>query len=139
MTWVVDASVALKWFIKDEQNDHADKILRRLLSHPGDFAVPELFAFEMFSVLARMTKDVENIFVNGVLPIMNSGILRFPMTDELAQKAAPHVAHGLTGYDAVYVALAEILNGQWLTFDDKAHRKISRLKRSVFVKKQCPM
>jgi predicted nucleic acid-binding protein len=139
MTWVVDASVALKWFIKDEQNDHADKILRRLLSHPGDFAVPELFAYEMFSVLTRMTNEPENIFLNGVLPIMNSGILRFPMTDELARKAMPYVKQGLTGYDAVYVALAEILDGQWLTFDEKAHKKISRSKRFVLLSNHCPV
>ena len=139
MIWVIDASVALKWFLKDEFSANADRVLHRVLSHSSEFAVPELFAFEVLSVLARVTDDPERIYVNGVIPILNSGILRFPVTEELVHKAIPYIGKGLTGYDAVYVALAEMLGGQWLTFDQKAHKKISRLKRSLCLKQRCPV
>ena len=43
MIWVVDASVAVRWFLKDETHPNADKVLRRLIDHPELFAVPELF------------------------------------------------------------------------------------------------
>lgn len=37
----------------------------------------------------------------------------------------------LSGYDSVYVATAQLLGGKWYTFDNVAHRKIERLKRST--------
>jgi len=38
---------------------------------------------------------------------------------------------GLIGYDAVYVARAEELDGVWLTFDAKAHNKIATENLSI--------
>ena len=105
---------------------------------PEEFAVPELFGFELLSVLARMTDKADDIFKRGVMPILNGGILRYPMTDELASRAMYYIQRGLTGYDASYVALADLLNGRWLTFDAKAHAKISRLNRSVLLSRTCP-
>ena len=52
MIWVIDASVAVKWFLKDETHPQAEAILERLISEPEFFAVPELFCFEVFSVLS---------------------------------------------------------------------------------------
>lgn len=139
MIWVIDASVALRWYLKDEAHQHADRVLRRLLLKPEEFAVPELFGFELLSVLARMTDTADDIFKRGVMPILNGGILRYPMTEELASGAITYVKRGLTGYDAVYVALADLLNGKWLTFDSKAHRKIAGLNRSVLLSRTCPI
>lgn len=138
MIWVIDASVALRWYLKDEAHEYADRVLQRLLLKPEEFAVPELFGFELLSVLARMTDKSDEIFRRGVMPILNSGLLRYPMTEELASKAFLYIQRGLTGYDAGYVALADLLNGRWLTFDAKAHAKISRLNRSVLLSRTCP-
>ncbi len=138
MIWVIDASVALRWYLKNEEHEHANRVLRRLLLKPEEFAVPELFGFELLSVLARMMDRVDEIFTRGVMPILNAGLLRYPMTEELASRAIFYIQRGLTGYDASYVALADILNGRWLTFDAKAHAKISRLNRSVLLSQTCP-
>ena len=43
MTWVVDASVAVRWFLKEEAHENADEVLRRIVEKPDEFAVPELF------------------------------------------------------------------------------------------------
>jgi predicted nucleic acid-binding protein len=52
---------------------------------------------------------------------LSSGLLRYPLTEGIAQRAAAFVGRGLTGYDAFYVALAEELDALWLTFDSRAH------------------
>ena len=49
MIWVIDASVAVKWFILEETHPAADGVLTALIARPQSFAVPELFAFEVFS------------------------------------------------------------------------------------------
>ena len=51
MIWVVDASVALRWYLKDEAHDCADEVLKAVVEDPSRFAVPELFAFEVYAVL----------------------------------------------------------------------------------------
>ncbi len=57
MIWVVDASVAIRWFIQEEADSIADEVLERMVNEPARFAVPELFSFEVFSVLHRLHPD----------------------------------------------------------------------------------
>jgi predicted nucleic acid-binding protein len=126
MIWVIDASVAVRWFLKEEHHPGSDAVLRRLIDQPGNFAVPELFCFEVFSVLCRIHPQVSNVFINGLMPLITNGLLRYPMTESLATHAVAFTEKGLTGYDACYAALARELNGTWLTFDQKAHRAIKQ-------------
>ena len=53
------------------------------------------------------------------------------MTENIFRRADRFIRMGLTGYDAAYVAMAEELNGQWLTFDSKAHALIRDLNMSI--------
>jgi predicted nucleic acid-binding protein len=124
MIWIVDASVAVKWFLEDELHERADSVLKRWIDQPECFAVPELFCFEVFSVLCRVHTRGLDAFVGGVLPLIQGGVVRQPITEELVVDAARFVAMGLTGYDACYAALARQMEGLWLTFDGRAHRRI---------------
>lgn len=126
MIWIIDASVAVRWFIEDEIHPNADAVLDRVVDSPGFFAVPELFGFEVYSVLCRIHPEGQRVFAEAVLPVLNSGMLRQPVSDRLIQKAGMYVELGLTGYDACYAALANDLDGCWLTFDNKAHRLLEK-------------
>jgi len=138
LIWVVDASVALRWLLEDEQHPLADEVLHRMIRQPGAFAVPELFLFEVYSVLCRLHPKPLEAFERGILAVIQSGIHRHPMTDKLARAAEVFVRLGLTGYDACYAALASDLGGTWLTFDRKAHRRITRKKVSFLLDKKMP-
>jgi predicted nucleic acid-binding protein len=122
--WVLDASVAVRWFLEEETHELADAVLERVVENPRKFAVPELFGFEVFAVLERLHPKGLDTFVRGILPLLEGGVLRHPMTKDLAEKADRFVQKGLTGYDASYAALALDLGGCWITFDEKAHRRI---------------
>ncbi|RLB27883.1 MAG: hypothetical protein DRH11_18030 [Deltaproteobacteria bacterium] len=124
MIWVIDASVAVRWFLEDEVHPNADSVLERVIAEPILFAVPELFAFEVFSVLQRLHPAGLKIFRKGILPLLQGGVFRQPMTEALATRANRFVKLGLMGYDACYAALARDLKGTWLTFDTKAHELI---------------
>jgi len=138
MIWIVDASVAIRWFLEDESHPNADAVLRRLIHHPESFAVPELFCFEVYAVLCRIHPKGQNVFVRGMIPILHSGILRQPMTESLANQAGRFVKRGLTGYDACYAALAREMEGRWLTFDEKAHDCLARERLSHVLTKGLP-
>ena len=138
MIWVVDSSVAVRWFIQEEADSFADEVLERVVNEPARFAVPELFPFEVFSVLHRLHPDAVQVFTQAIIPLLQGGIFRHPMTEELAVGASHFVSSGLTGYDACYAALAKDLKGLWLTFDAKAHRLIEREKVSWLLAESLP-
>ncbi|MBE3135703.1 MAG: type II toxin-antitoxin system VapC family toxin [Acidobacteria bacterium] len=131
MRYVLDASVAVRWFIEEERHESAEAVHRRIVDEPHNFAVPELFAYETFATLFRIHPRPLKAFQDGILPILGSGILRYPMTDAIAARAAELVKTGLTGYDACYAALAEELDALWLTFDGRAHARIRHKSISV--------
>ena len=138
MIWVIDASVAVRWFIEEEAHPHADGVLERVIDEPERFAVPELFAFEVFSVLQRIHPSGLYAFRKGIIPSLQGGIFRQPMTESLAVKANRFVRLGLTGYDACYAALAWDLKGMWLSFDEQAHKLIQKEKMPFFLGKRMP-
>ena len=138
MIWIIDASVAVRWFIDEEAHPHADEVLEKVIDSPERFAVPELFAFEVFSVLQFVHPNGLEVFRKGIIPLLQGGILRQPMTEGIALIADKFVTLGLTGYDACYAALARDLKGMWLTFDRKAHTLIQKEKVSCLLGGKMP-
>lgn len=125
MRYVLDASVALRWYLREERSESAEAVRLRLIEEPALFAVPELFGYEVFSVLFRAHPHPWKTFRDGVLPLLQSGLLRYPLTEAVARRGARLVGLGLTGCDAPYAALAEELGARWLTFDAGAHARIA--------------
>ncbi len=138
MIWVIDASVAIRWFIEEEAHPHADEVLEKVIDKPERFAVPELFAFGLFSVLQRIHPSGLEAFRKGIIPLLQGGIFRHPMTENLALIAESFVKLGRSGYDACYAALARDLKGIWITFDEQAHKLIQKEKMSFLLGKRMP-
>jgi predicted nucleic acid-binding protein len=138
MIWVIDASVAVRWFIEEEAHPHADEVLEKIVDEPERFAVPELFGFEVLTVLQRIHPDGLEAFRKGIIPVLQGGVFRQPMTEGLAMKANRFVKLGLSGYEACYAALAKDLKGLWITFDNKAHSLIRKEGVSCFLDEETP-
>jgi predicted nucleic acid-binding protein len=106
---VLDASIALKWFLADERNGFAERLLDRVMIEGA--LVPALFRWEMASVLLQAERasridadDVDAAFdLFRDLPIViDRPGERVSAGSELA--LARHF--DLTPYDAAYLALA---------------------------------
>jgi|SRR5579871_1068343 len=129
MVDVVDASVAIKWFVDEPGRGSALEILQKLIAKPDRFFVPELFYFELAHVLKKVLPvgpREQHLF--GQLLLLPIG--RMPMNNHLFLGTQKFQSLGLSGYDAAYVALAEIVSGSWVTYDEKAHAKIAHLSLS---------
>jgi len=131
LKFILDASVAIRWYVEETKHPNANIILDKLVDKPELFAIPELFTYEILSVLYRLQPEAQEIYSKDINRILHSGILRYPMTENIYTKADRFIKMGLIGYDAVYVALAEELDGVWLTFDAKAHNKIASENLSI--------
>ncbi len=123
---VVDASVAVKWFLPEELlAEEARAVLHAIADAPREYVVPELFMTELLAVLARM-RGVTTADVTDALSLVESlGIHRVANGHELlATAAALAVDWGLSGDDATYVALAKLVGGSWLTADRRAAGRV---------------
>jgi predicted nucleic acid-binding protein len=125
MVRIIDASVAVKWFVDEPDREDALEVLGGLLEKPNAFAVPELFFFELFHVLNRVAGDLNPGQSEILDNVLGLGIPRFSMTGELWETSRPFLKKGLSGYDAVYAALAKMLKGRWLTYDRRTYKKIA--------------
>ncbi len=133
MKFVIDASVAARWYILEESDANADAILQRVIAEPELFAVPDLFFFEVLAVLGRIHPSPAEAYQHAFLPVVEAGVFRHPMTAALAEQSCRFLAAGLTGYDACYAGLAAELGAQWITFDRRAHDLIRKEKVSVYL------
>lgn len=127
MVQIIDTSVAIKWFVREENQKEALEVLARLVESPHLFAVPELFYFELTNVFNRLIPHPNTGQLEVLNQILSLAIQRFVMTQELFTLTRDFQALGLSGYDAVYVALAKMVKGVWVTFDDRAYQKIKHL------------
>ena len=131
---VIDASVAVRWFVEGEQGrDIALKVLDEIKSDPASFAVPEFFFLEMMNVLSRLTPNSQ-ILNQYILGLFDLGMVQVRLGSKLLTRASSLAFDfKISGYDALYVAVAEVVEGRWITADAKAHLKIKSLDRSVLL------
>ena len=129
---VIDASVAIKWFLTDSQEsdtDIAEEILTAFLADDLELHAPRVFTYECCHALtkacltrmpitgSRLTREraVRCVAELFQLPI------RFSEASEAEGREALEmgVKHSKQHADMTYVRLAEFLDCQWCTADAK--------------------
>ena len=112
--WIIDASVAIKWFIDEPDSDRA--VI--LLQHP--IAAPDLLAPECANVLWKKvargelrTDEAEAI----ALALEGADITLHSTRPHLASATSIACALGRAAYDCFYLALAEKLQQSLVTAD----------------------
>jgi len=125
--FVIDASVALKWFVAQPGHEAAALWLRRYVQNPRLFIAPDLFRFEVHGALARLQRGQEVGWAERCFERLDRlGLRTLPTTMPLFRRAhelAREVPMG--GYDAVYLAHAEQLEVPWLTADERILRRLA--------------
>ena len=114
---VLDASAAIEWLL---QSLAGLKIDKRLFSHPESLHAPHLLDVEVAQVLRRCVRDKAITAQRGqeaLEDLCDLPLNRYPH-DFLIPRVW-ELRTTLTAYDAVYVALAEVLDAPLLTCDGK--------------------
>ena len=121
---VVDASVAVKWFVPREWTEEAQAVLESVAtSRDHRFFVPEVFFAEMLSALKRSRDEVEQI--HTALKAVSELPLRSVTWNEAPRSRTLDMALGNVGaYDAIYVALAIERQLPLLTADARLARAL---------------
>ena len=124
MTPVVDASVAIKWFVNEEGSDSAD----RLLQSPQRLCAPRLLLAEFTNALwkNRTRKTIGAEQARQALASLQRSIDMWRPTEPLLDEAlrlAMELGHPI--YDMVYLALAREIGSQVVTADRRLLNKIA--------------
>ena len=121
--WVLDTSVAAAWFFTDEPlRDESLDVRTDLSQNPQRYVVPHLFHAELVHVLARKSARDTAFVADALRLVLRLGIRTLALTEAALIRTAAWTGRGLSGYDATFVALAEDLEGRWLTADEQAAR-----------------
>ena len=124
---VVDASVAIKWFVTSEPLvEEAERVLGEIEEDPSGYLVPDLFMNELLAVLCRLPGSTPAKVKEALSLVEALGMKRIGNGHELLALAADFASRWrLPGYDAVYLALASLAGGEWLTADARAVRRVA--------------
>ncbi len=127
---VVDASLAVKWLVREEHTDQALAILRAWHDDEVTLAAPYLLAFEVANSLHR--KVVRGQLSVGdstrMIQRLLSSRLELHQTDGLYARAlelASELQQGAV-YDAHYLALAEEFGCELWTADQRFYKAASQ-------------
>lgn len=125
--YILDASVAVKWFVEpaEAERDRALALRARHASGLLHLSVPVSFPLEVANALRFNHRFIEADVVAAVQTLEDIALDVQPLGYALLSKTvAIAYAYQLTLYDAVYVALAEALGRPLLTADEGLLKKL---------------
>ena len=139
--YVLDASVAAKWFTRHDESDLHKAVALRALHQSGRCAlvIPEFSLLEILNAVrfSERSEEADASRALGFLERLRLDIV--PLDWELLRKSTAIAwAYQVALYDAVYVALAERLGFPLLTADEvmvkkmKGHSIVLRLQDMDF-------
>ena len=124
-TYVIDASVAAKWFLPapgETLTEEALDLLKRYAAGEVRFLVPDLFWAEFGNVLwkaARLKRMSQRSAQNALRAIWQRDFPTVPSHDLLEAAFTIASAFDRSVYDALYVALALQSKSQLVTADER--------------------
>ena len=132
---MVDASVAVKWFVPERYYEKALRLRNVYLNGGVDLVSPDLIIYEVANALKfhRMYKLPPEDIVSAVRDIVDIGIVeRLPLEGWL-RAVKLSMDKEMSIYDAVYGAAALIYNGILVTSDEKLREKIEDKVRVIML------
>ena len=131
---ILDASVVIKWFVKEQDRDKAITYLTAFQNNEVVLIFPSLLFYELGNVLIKKKATIG--LINEVmvkfqqlnllgLEIQDIGLLSFR---QIYQNS---IEYSLTFYDAAYLTLMQKENCQFVTADRKLFEKVHKNFKAV--------
>jgi predicted nucleic acid-binding protein len=127
-TCVLDASVAIKWFIPEVESESARRLFRQRMRGDLSIHVPDHFFAEMGNILWKKVRN--KALPRRDLPDIVRAIRAIPDEAYLSSDLLPgalDLAYEVkeTVYDGLYLALAVALNCELVTADRRLWTRVS--------------
>lgn len=131
--YVIDASVAVKWFLNEELAEEALEILHQL----SFFYAPEIFLTEIDSVLTKYVRQRKMTISDAwdkrkLFRVLPYRLIEYNKIEDFAFQLATEFS--VTTYDASYLAIAIDYNAVLYTADQRLANGLSTTPFSDYVK-----
>ncbi len=118
MTIIVDASVAMKWFVEETLHDEA----RDLVKYQREIQAPDFILIEVANVAWKkaVRKEISNDQVRAIVHMIPQFIPLLLPSSKLLERAMEltiELAHPI--YDCLYIACAEMTGSVLVTADNR--------------------
>lgn len=122
---VLDASVVLKWFVSENDSDKAEALRSEYYLGQRDIIVPDLILYEISNALNYHPDFKPSEIKTAIQTLFDIGIEIVTPTQMLMSKAIDIASeNNVTCYDASYFALAQDLQIDFITADQKFYNKL---------------
>jgi predicted nucleic acid-binding protein len=121
--FVVDASVAIKWYLREEHSAEAD----RLLDPQNELSAPDLLISEIGNILWKrvLRGDISVKKAGGIFGELQAGVLQILPAESIAAEALDIACRTKrTFYDSLYIAFAVRNDCKMVTADLKLYKAI---------------
>lgn len=137
MEYVLDSSVIVKWFSSEneESRDRALYLLNLYKNEKVDLYIPELAFYEIANAL-RYNKNFSEKEVRNILKYLFDLDLFMVNMDENIIDLSLEIAYedNITAYDAVFIALANVLKIPLITANPGHQKKANKDRKIVLLK-----
>ena len=130
MTIVIDASIAVKWFLQEENSE----LSRQLLAEYDDLVAPELILIEVISAITkavrtqRITREEAEQHCQSWLKVVANGLITLiPDALHLEQATTLSLEQAHSFQDCLYLAAAQQGTAPLATQDDKLRQKATEI------------
>jgi predicted nucleic acid-binding protein len=137
ITYVTDASVAIKWYVPEVHGHYAARLLSRLDAGSAVCHVPDLFHSEVGNILWKKVRrgELNEAEAQGIVTALS-------VVPKTVHSAAPLLPSALslaleterTVYDSLYLTLAAALDCELVTADERLWNALKNTSWSVFVR-----
>ena len=124
-TFVIDASVAVKWFLPPSQEQYSENafaLLKRYVAGQIRFLVPDLFWAELGNVCWKAMRQGRWSQKDAQAAVSGTKRRNFPTVSTLAlleDAVAIAAAFDRSVYDSLYIALALTAKSEFITADER--------------------
>lgn len=121
ITCVVDASIGIKLVVDEDLSEQAEELFRHLTDNvPARLYLPDLFYLECANILWKYHQRfnyTRTQVEQGIALLRGLDVIVVPIIQLIESAVHQSLLHGITAYDASYVALADVYNLTPVTAD----------------------
>ncbi len=119
--YVLDSSVAVKWFVDEEDSDKARTLKDKFVEGTIDITAPHLLKYEVANALRWHAKaQVDRRTLRAALSAIDGyQFLIIPTTEAWAKAVDLSYTSEISPYDAIYLGVAHVLRCQLVSSDKR--------------------
>jgi predicted nucleic acid-binding protein len=133
--YVLDTSVASKWYYQRDESDidSAEIFYEALKSKNIVFFAPDLLIYELLNIY-RTKLDLDDVKVRRIITEINDLVIILGVNNNTFIKAFLHARKfNISFYDSVFFALSDDLNAMLITADKKLYAAVKNVSPNILL------